>query len=98
MTRLRLRTRLTAALALVAPAGCYAPLPRADEPDRSMPRPASAPGPSREAPRPAAPVVPASAVLPAVPDPAAPLTLEQLEDLAQAHNPILQRDLAKLES
>jgi cobalt-zinc-cadmium efflux system outer membrane protein len=95
MTRLRLRTRLTAALVLVAPVGCYAPVPRIDAPDRSVSRPGPTPSPARE---PAPPVTPAAAIIPVIADTAAPLTLEQLEDLAQAHNPILQRDLAKLES
>src|SRR5581483_5190383 len=45
-------------------------------------------------------VVPARATVPepAAPDLPGPLSLAQLEQLAQAHNPILQRDLAKLDS
>lgn len=112
MCRSRFTTRLVGGVALAASVGCVA-LPPAGVPSsryvHEPSTPAAGPlpaalagkvpaggtataGPDR---RPQE-VVPAQAIADPVPNDV--LTLDQLEDLAQAHNPILQRDLARLES
>lgn len=79
---------------LPVPAGARPSPPAAT--DSAVPANRSTRPPADPAARPA--VVPATAEAADASAPSGPLTLGQLEQLAQAHNPILQRDLAKLES
>src|SRR5207302_8397763 len=109
MARARFRTRLVGALAMAATVGCVGRSERPPDPERASmayPLPAGLSRrnqppagderrPATVAPRGAGAVVPAAA---ADPVPEGLLSLDQLEQLAEAHNPILQRDLAKLES
>jgi cobalt-zinc-cadmium efflux system outer membrane protein len=68
--------------------------PKKDEPKKDEPKKGAGPAPTLPVPAPMAAMPPAAAA--AVPD--HPLTLTDLEQLAQAYNPILVRDRARVES